>query len=284
LPGTDGAGEPAERRLIVNADDYGASAAVNVGVARAHEGGLVTSATLVAGGAAFDDAVARLDALPALGVGVHLTLCHDLPVLGHAAAPTLVDEDGRLPPDAAAFTRRFFRGAISSADVARELRAQLARVRDAGVRITHLDSHQHLHHLPGVGPLVIALAREFGVGAVRVGVTPVWPPRRGWLGRQVALRLMAEAFAARARRAGLRTPDRLAGQGEAGALTAPWLCRLVAALPPGTTELLCHPATARVVGDPPTFDRPAELAAVTAPEVRAAAREAGVRLINFAAL
>jgi hopanoid biosynthesis associated protein HpnK len=283
LPGTDG-GAKGERRLIVNADDFGASVAVNAGVALAHESGFVTSATLVAGGAAFDDAVGLLDDLSALGVGVHLTLCHGLPVLGHAAAPTLVDEEGRLPPDAAAFTRRFFCGAISSGDVGRELRAQLARVRDAGVRITHLDSHQHLHHLLGVGPLVIALAREFGIRAVRAGVTPVWPPRRGWLGRQLALRLMAEAFAARARRAGLRTPDRLAGQGEAGALTARWLCRLVAALPPGTTELLCHPATARVEGDPPAFDRPAELAAVTAAEVREAARDAGVRLVNFAAL
>ncbi len=271
-------------RLIVNADDFGSSAAVNAGVAEAHANGVVTSATLMAGGAAFADALARLDDLPALGVGVHLTLVDGPPVLDHARAPTLIDEAGRLPAGAGAFARRYLTGNISLADVKAELAAQLGRVRDAGVRITHVDSHQHLHNFPGVAGVVVALAREFGVRACRSSRVALSPVRRGWLGRQLILRLCAEAFGAKAERAGLKLPDGLLGQEWAGALNVERMVKMVEVLKGGTWELLCHPATAPDEGAPSGYDRPGELAVLTAPEIRAALEDRGVRLVNFAAL
>lgn len=279
-------GERGSVRLIVNADDFGSSAAVNRGVERACREGVVTSASLMAGGAAFDDALARLDDLAELGVGVHLALTDGLAVLERAAAPTLVGPGRALPKGAAGFARAFFSGKISLADVRAELRAQVARISAAGVRITHLDGHQHLQNLPGVTAAVIELAREFGVRAVRLSRCRLWPLGRRWLGRQLALRLFAEAFGARARRAGLKMPDGLEGQEWAGALTAERLSATVARLEPGTWELMCHPAEPDG-GDFPDvdgYDRAGELAALTAPAVRAALQERGVRLINYAAL
>jgi hopanoid biosynthesis associated protein HpnK len=281
--------QPAQR-LIVNADDFGSSIAVNAGVARACREGVVTSTSLSAGGAAFDDAVARLDELPQLGVGVHLTLAVGRAVLSPDAAPTLVGPEGALPRTPATFARRFLSGGISLADVRAELAAQLEKVLAAGVRVTHLDSHQHLHNFPGVAPVVIELATRFGVPAARLSRCRLWPPGRRWLARQLALRLCAEAFGRMARRAGLRMPDGLEGQEWAGALTAARVVAIVERLEPGTWELLCHPAAASAPreAEPPRdaagFDRAGELAAVISPVVRGALEEAGVRLVNYAAL
>ncbi len=279
------------KRLIVNADDFGSSMAVNAGVARACRGGVVTSTSLMAGGAAFDDAVARLDELPQLGVGVHLTLAVGQAVLPPDAAPTLVSPEGALPRTPAAFARRFLSGGISLADVRAELAAQMEKVLAAGVRVTHLDGHQHLHNFPGVAAVVVELAGRFGVPAARLCRCRLWPPGRRWLARQLALRLCAEAFGRLARRAGLKLPDGLEGQEWGGALTAERVVAMVEGLGPGTWELLCHPAgpaaaphEAAAPGDAAGFDRGGDLAAVTAPAVRAALEEAGVRLINYAAL
>lgn len=271
------------KRLIVNADDFGASVAVNAGVERACREGVVTSASLMAGGAAFDDAVARLDELPQLGVGVHLTLAVGRAVLAPEAAPTLVGPEGALPRSPAAFARRFLSGGISLADVRAELDAQIAKVFAAGVRVTHLDGHQHLHNFPGVAPVVIELADRFGVRAVRFCRCRLWPPGRRWLARQLALRLCAEAFGRMARRAGIKMTDGLEGQEWGGTLTAEKVVAIIRRLGPGTREMLCHPAAAN---EPHAdgFDRSAELAAVTAPAVRAAVEEAGVRLVNYGAL
>lgn len=268
-------------RLIVNADDFGSSVSVNRGVERACRHGVVTSASLMAGGPAFDDALARIDDLPGLGVGVHLTLSAGYAVLAPAAAPTLVGAGGELPADAAAFARRFYSGRISLDDVRAELRAQVAKVLAAGVRVTHLDGHQHLHNFSGVAAAVIDLARETGVRAVRLCRCRLWPPGRRWLGRQLALRLYAEAFGRRARRAGLKTPDGLEGQEWAGALTVERLLTIVGRLGPGTWEVMCHPAAA---DEADGYGRAGELEALTAPEVRAAVEEAGIRLVNYAAL
>ncbi|HUV87755.1 MAG TPA: ChbG/HpnK family deacetylase [bacterium] len=276
-------GEGRAVRLIVNADDFGASVAINRGVERACREGIVTSASLMAGGAAFDDAAARLDDFPELGVGVHLTLSAGRAVLEPGAAPTLISPAGALPENAAAFARGFLSGKISSAEVRAELAAQLAKVLGAGVRVTHLDSHQHLHNFSGVAGVVVDLAREFGVRAVRSSRCRLWPPGRRWLSRQLAVRLYAEAFGARARRAGLKMPDGLEGQEWAGALTAERLAATVARLGPGTWELLCHPAAADDA-DADGYDRAGELAALTSPAVRAVLEEAGVRLVNYAAL
>jgi len=276
-------GEGRAVRLIVNADDFGASVAINRGVERACREGIVTSASLMAGGAAFDDAAARLDDFPELGVGVHLTLSAGRAVLEPGAAPTLISPAGALPENAAAFARGFLSGKISSAEVRAELAAQLAKVLGAGVRVTHLDSHQHLHNFSGVAGVVVDLAREFGVRAVRSSRCRLWPPGRRWLSRQLAVRLYAEAFGARARRAGLKMPDGLEGQEWAGALTAERLAVIVARLGPGTWELLCHPAAADDA-DADGYDRAGELAALTSPAVRAVLEEAGVRLVNYAAL
>lgn len=268
----------------MNADDFGASAAVNEGVRRGHIEGVVTSASLLATGEALAEAVALADDLPTLAVGAHLALCDGRAVVTRAEAPSLVDDRGFLPADARAFVARFLAGRLRLADIRAELAAQLGRLADAGMRLSHADSHQHLHHLPGVADVVLDLARRFGLRAVRCARAGLWPARRGWLARQLLLRLCAESFGVAAGRAGFVTPDGFLGQAEAGRLKAASLVKMVERLGEGTWELAVHPAAPPDDGAPAGYDRPGELAAVCALEVREVVRRRRVRLVNYHAL
>src|SRR5712691_1473021 len=140
------------RRLIVTADDVGLHRGMTEGAIRAHRDGIVTACSVVASGVAFDDAVARLRDTPSLEVGVHLTLVEERSLTGM-----------RFPKSYAGFV--FDRKDYAA--IERELRAQIERVLATGLRVTHLNGHQHLHMWPGVFAIANRLANDYGIGYVR---------------------------------------------------------------------------------------------------------------------
>ena len=154
-------------RLIVHADDFGMSEAVNLGILEAHERGIVTSTSIMATAPAFEHAVAVAKSRPSLDVGVHLTLTEQRPLIGAEAGASLVGPDGRFAPHLVQFAVRYLRGKVSLAEVRAELDAQIRRVRDAGIAVSHLDGHQHVHVLPGIAAIVADLAAAHGITAVR---------------------------------------------------------------------------------------------------------------------
>ena len=277
------------RRLIVNADDFGLHAAVNRGILTAHTEGIVSSASLMAGGAAFDDAVRIAKQCPQLGVGVHLTLVGARPVLPVAEVSSLLDEAGDFYGSYPLFIKRFLRGKIRLAEVERELAAQIDRVRMAGIQPSHLDSHQHLHVLPGIGGLVLDLARRFSIRAIRIPAEPVafigaTPATVGRLVGRGGLTMLANLFRQHAAAAGIRTSDHFYGMLAGGQLTEPALLAILRRLPPGDSELMTHPGFAdESLADAFRWDYQwdAERQALTAPAVRALLAERQIRLISF---
>lgn len=210
------------RTLIVTADDAGLHPGMTEGAIRAHREGIVTACSIVANGAAFDDAVARLRDVPALEVGVHLTLVEE-----RALTPM------RFPKKYTSFVPLYLARAIPLAAIERELRAQIERVAATGLRVTHLNGHQHLHLLPRIFGVVRNLAREFAIPYVRI------VDDRGGSARQLSMRALS-ALGRRARTAGL-TNDRTIGVAVAGHLedVAPLLEHVE-----GITELVAHPGIA----------------------------------------
>ena len=162
--------------VVFNADDFGLCPEVNEGVAAAFDHGAVRSASILAGGEAFAGAVELARGRPELDIGVHLALTQTRPVCRPETIPSLVGGDGKLLPTWRSFAARYLRGRVRGSEVEIELRAQLSRVREAGLAVSHVDSHQHLHMLPGILPIVVKLAAESGVGAIR-------HPRQRLLGR-----------------------------------------------------------------------------------------------------
>ena len=156
------------RLLIVSADDLGLTDGVCRAVARGFAEGVVTSTSLLAVGRAFGSAVRVLRDAPGLDAGAHLAMVgEDPPLLTSREIPTLVNKQGRFPLSYRTVLARGFARRIDPEDVRREFTAQLQRIRAAGVHVSHLDTHQHVHLWPAVGRVVTELARQQGIAAVR---------------------------------------------------------------------------------------------------------------------
>jgi len=231
-------------KLIVNADDFGISEAVNNGIVAAHDRGIVTSTSLMATGDAFEHAVALARARPRLAVGVHLVLTEQRPLAGAVAVPSLVGPGGTFAPHLEQLLAPVLRGRISLAHVRAELDAQIRRVRDAGIAIGHLDGHQHVHVLPGIARVVADLAAAHKISAVRYPAERVRgymlrDPR--WL-RRLAEQCALNAFCAASPLKRLRRSGDFVGFYFGGRLDEPNLRTVLAGLPAqGTVELMCHP-------------------------------------------
>ncbi|HAA05502.1 MAG TPA: hypothetical protein DCE18_19350 [Syntrophobacteraceae bacterium] len=242
-----------KRRLIINADDLGYTRAINRTIADCYQHGVIRSATLMANGDAFQDAVARVKELPSLGVGVHLVLT-ELPATASAhQLPGLVDHTGVLPPTPAVLFRAVLAGRVSRKVLETELEQQVRRVMDAGVQPTHVDTHKHVHVLPSILDAVIAVANRFGIRWVRKPFDET--PLRSFLPNMDGRRLhflrqflktrgfhaYRFAFEHRMKRAGFCSPDHFFGTIITGIWNQAVLNRLIHTLPPGISELMTHP-------------------------------------------
>ena len=235
-------------RLIVNADDFGLTPGVNRAIVELHCAGVLTSATLMARAGATDEAIALARAHPELGVGCHVVLVDGEPVLPAEQVPSLVEkETGRFPPKLTTFLRRLFTGRIRAAEIEAEAAAQIARLKDQGLRPTHIDSHKHTHMFPPVLRPVLRAARAAGIGAVRNPFEPEWAiratPRAGLVrSAEVAmLRRFGPYFRRVLGEEGFVSTDGTIAVAATGVVTAETVRALLAKLPEGTWELVTHP-------------------------------------------
>lgn len=263
------------KRLIVTADDVGLHRGLTEGAIRAHTAGIVTACSIVANGAAFEHAVERLRDMPALAVGVHLTLVEERP-LAHNV-PSLVGSSGLFHESYLSFLPRYLLGRISMADVERELRMQIERVLGTGLEITHVNGHQHLHLLPEIFTMVEHMAEEYRIGYIRI----VDEPRRGLGSRDAAIAMLSHLGREARDRSRVATNQRTIGVLEAGKLRSG--DAIVALLDEceGTSELVTHPG----IGDGDLtiayswgYRWEEETAALCDPRVRAAIDARGITL------
>jgi predicted glycoside hydrolase/deacetylase ChbG (UPF0249 family) len=137
--------------LIVTADDFGLTAGVSHAVLRGHREGIVTAASIICVGAAFEIAGQLAREAPSLSLGVHLAMVgEDPPLLTAREIPTLVDERGHFPRSWRTLVARAVARRIDPADVRREFSAQLERARGIGIPLSHVDTHQHVHLWPDI--------------------------------------------------------------------------------------------------------------------------------------
>lgn len=148
--------------MIVNADDFGLSPGVNQGIIESHRDGIVRSATVLANAPCVDDAIERAKSCPDLGLGCHLTLIGGTALAPRHLVPTLADADGRLPPRWGELLLLLRKG-IPREELVCEFAAQIERISASGVRLTHVDSHKHVHVLPRVLEAAIEAASSRGI-------------------------------------------------------------------------------------------------------------------------
>ncbi len=273
------------RYLVVNADDLGLHQDINRGIRSAHTEGIVTSTSIVASGSAFEDACRVLEDCPALDVGVHLTLIEERPVLDPGVVPSLVTSDRVFPSSYRALSERVFRRAVNRDDVARELRAQIERVLEAGIVPSHVDSHQHVHVLEPIRQVAIDLAEEYRIPFIRV--PSFESPLSSW--RRLpdpVFRIGLNYLSGRTRRQvrRLRHADRTALLHRSGHITADSLLMVIDALSPGVTEIVAHPGiTTPDLSETYrwAFDWSGEVDALTSSAVRERTAPGDIHLVGF---
>lgn len=278
------------KNLIVNADDFGRHRLINAAVEKAFQTGCLRSTTIMAGGRAFDDAVEVAKKNPALGVGIHFTLANGFPVSTPSEIPTLVTEDGVFHENYIVFLKKYLQGKISRQDIHTELAAQLEKVQRAGLKLTHFDSHQHLHHVPGIIGIAIDLAQKANISAMRVADTKIFDGELDstaqFIGR-LGLGSLAKYARRKANRQGIKTPNHFSGIVAGEAVDEHFLLNIVDNLKDGTTEIMLHPGTDNSVLENYcnwNHDFEAELAAVTSPKILQALEEKNISAVNFSAL
>jgi chitin disaccharide deacetylase len=281
--------------VILNADDFGLTPGVNEGIIRAHRDGILTSTTLMATAPAFDAAVDLAKENPRLGVGCHLVLCGGIAVTSPHKIPSLVDSIGRLPESLASFVVRVTSGRIRTADIEMELRAQIEKIRNAGLEPTHVDTHKHTHVHPRVMGIVARVATDLGIKKIRNPVEDLSDSFRTTSGEGIArfkdiaaaaaVRSVESQFQSIARRYGLRSPDHFLGLAATGRLDAVNLHSIIDALPDGSTEIMLHPgiwdSDLEGAGSRLQRHRETEMKALMASDVIYAAKVDGVRLISY---
>lgn len=283
--------------LIVNADDLGLAACVNRGVAKAHTDGILTSATLMANGPAFDGGVAVARQHPELGIGVHLNAVRGAPVADVGDVSPLLGPDNRFRFSSWSLGGQLRKRAVLVA-LEVEYRAQIERVLAAGLKPGHLDSEKHHAVWKPIEQILERLALEYGIPSIRNLKEPAWLawrhlPRPRWRSvlEAAALRTYTQL---RSVRRGVRRPDFFFGQTHIGEMSeAVWL-RLIPILPEGVSEVMVHPgerdeedlAAAATAMGPSWIDpqRPVELSALLSDAVRESLRAHDVQLATFAAL
>ncbi|HUZ97310.1 MAG TPA: ChbG/HpnK family deacetylase [Edaphobacter sp.] len=237
-------------RLIINADDFGLTLGVNRAIAELHQAHVLTSATLMATGAAFDDAVAIARANPSLGVGCHIVLTDGEPVSPPHSIPTLLGSDGKnFRPSLLDFMQALMRGNIREGEIEREAFAQVQKLKQTGIAVTHLDTHKHTHLFPAVARPLLRVAHCCSVGAVRNPFEPAWSSRLA--PNAFVRRLQFHILGILGKRSfeslpqlndgHVLTSDGTIGVSATGQLDAASLRKILHAMPEGTWELVCHP-------------------------------------------
>ncbi|MBO6293142.1 MAG: ChbG/HpnK family deacetylase [Selenomonas sp.] len=278
------------KRLIINADDFGRHELINQAVEKGVTEGCLRSATLMPGGKAFESAVAVARRHEALGVGIHFTLVNGYPILPPQEIPSLVTAEGVFFDDYTVLVKNFLSGRVNLEEVRAELAAQLNKLEGAGLKLTHADSHQHMHTLPGIIDIVLALSKASGIKALRTPRTPLFSGEFGGLGQligRLGLGSLACLAAWKAERKGLATTEHFAGIVAGEAVSEAYLLDFIRQLQPGTTEVMMHPGLDNRVLIPECaweHDFEAELAAIVSPAVRELAVSEQVEITNFLAL
>ena len=283
------------QRVIINADDFGLSPGVNRGILAAFRHGILTSTTMLVNLPSFDDAVEVALHNPDLPIGIHLSLLWGPPVSAPSKVPSLVKRDGSFPRSLTVLARRYFLGLLNLDHVRTEFRAQVERFRRAGLSPTHVDSHKHVHCLPGVLEALTDVVAEQGIRRVRFpfeeGLArraedgdPARTPSTKARAKSHVVGFLSRNGRKTLERRGLLTTDHFVGIEHQDHLDRETLQYILSHLRDGATELMCHPGydddlAREYSSTPPHRDR--ELAALQDPAVKEYVAARGIQRISY---
>lgn len=236
-----------KKQLIINADDFGIHPAVNEAVRKAATEGILTSTSLMAGGDAFDEAVEMARSMPSLGIGIHLTLVGGIKsVLPPSEVPSLTWDNGVFCHGYGKLIVRDLEGKILLSEVYAEWDAQIQKIMNTGLPVTHMDGHQHMHMWPHFYPIARDLAKKYHISCMRVPDEDVlFGMKDGHIIRWAAkngLSLLSRMHRPDLKKNHIRTNDHFFGMLYGGHLSPERFAKFILQTKPGITEIMCHPS------------------------------------------
>jgi hopanoid biosynthesis associated protein HpnK len=279
------------RQLIVNADDFGLCSGANRAIMRAWHEGILTSASLMVGGKAFEEAVDLACQNPTLQVGLHLTLVQGRSVVPHPGFPSLVDGGGEFSADPFHAGMRYFFIRGLHRQLRAEIEGQIIRFRETGLPLSHIDGHLNIHMHPTVFDILCDLMPRYGITSFRLtrerlGVDLKLAPRRclGKLADAFIFDRLARRFKPELDRRGIAYTTEVKGLLNSGQMTEPYLLRSLDLLQDGVTEIYFHPGCRpddELARWMPDYRHEEELAALTSPRVLERMKGLGISLRNY---
>jgi chitin disaccharide deacetylase len=273
--------------LIITADDFGCSTAVNEAVVKGWQDGILTGASLMVTGAAWEEAVELARQQPGLQVGLHLTLVQGRSVLHHGGFPSLTDREGSFPDDPLlAGLRMFFLKPLYQ-QLRREIEAQLDRFAATGLTLSHIDGHCNMHMHPTVFAMLCQLLPHYGISTFRLSRERLAAELRLSCDRVAGKAVDAFIFGRLASRCRPELQLRRIGFAaevkgllNSGRMTEDYLLKALDTLQEGITEIYLHPSE----NDSPLlpdYRQSAELAALLSRKVREKIASQGIILCNY---
>ena len=278
--------------IIITADDFGFSQEINEAVERGHRDGVLSAASLMVSAPAAADAVARAKRLPNLRVGLHVVLVQGTPTLPPEEVDALVGPDGRFPENLTAAGVKWFFSPKARRQLRREVAAQFAAFRKTGLRLDHVNAHNHMHLHPTLLSAILAELRGIGNVGVRLpreprsafdDTVPAAARAAALIERGVMtpwLKLMER----RLKREGIKYNNWIMGLAATGQVDEGTLLRFVDTLPEGVIEVYCHPATrgpGAVANQLSGYGNEGEFTALVSQKVRQRLVEKSLRIGGF---
>ena len=267
------------RRLVVNADDFGRSPAINQAVIRAHREGILTSASLMVNEPHAAEAVALAKKNPSLGVGLHLALVCGVSALPPDQIPQLVNARAQFSNNPVTTGWRYFASRRCREQLRPEIEAQFEKFRATGLPLDHVNGHLHFHLHPVVFEILMETAERHGIKTLRLTNDPFRLNAHlaggRWLYRLVHAAIY-RILSARARpvlaRKKIRHTDAVFGLLQNAFVDTEFISKLLPLLPPGDSELYSHPSLDQFKNE---FD------ALVQPTIKTLAAQLGIQLIRY---
>ena len=267
-----------QRRLIVNADDFGLSHSVNAAVIRAHREGILTTASLMVNEPGFEEAVKLAKENPKLGVGLHLTLLQGHSALPPEKIPGLVNSRGEFSESPVGTGMNYFFKRSLREQLRAEIHAQFEKFHSTGLPLDHVNGHLHLHLHPAIFKILMEDSEKLGIRHLRLTRDCLSRSRkmsRGHWFYRVSHAAIYEWLSRRARgpleQKKIRHAQITFGLLQNARVDENYILKLLPELPPGDSELYSHPS----LGE---FKH--EFEALVSPRVKSLVQELRIGLIR----
>jgi chitin disaccharide deacetylase len=239
-----------QHQLIINGDDFGKSPEVNEAIIRAFRAGTLTSCSLMVTEAAFDDAVRLAGENSGLAVGIHLVTVQGKSVLPPSEIPKLVDQEGNFPGSPVAAGLKYYFSRAAREQLEKELSAQFQKFHATGLKLSHVDSHLHMHIHPVIFAAAFELAERSKVRRMRVPQDDFWLTvrfqrriRAGQVLTSLIFRLLTRPMRKHLVKHGFAFAERVHGHLFSGGMTLEYVLFVLNHLSKNTNEIYFHPAT-----------------------------------------